>query len=259
MNRTGLHVILAVVLSSLAPLLLAKLSERSPTKPKTLSQPVPIKPGDDQTYRRMKSLVRITTTNPVRYLKARRSDNRGSESPAEFFQPVQEEPKEPIPRKSYEPQACDPEPSGTWDDTLRRLDGLTVRGMGLNQSQAEVEMLAYPQEVRDSPWGRSDERSRILRTTYSYGPYSVGFDRHGISGQVFGDGLERYGIPILARGDSGQDVERLLGLPSKAGVSRFRASLWTYDFDHCTLTVTFLKGRVHGFTLQARDFVVGCC
>ena len=86
-------------------------------------------------------------------------------------------------------------------------------------------------------------------------------------GAVVGDGLNRGGVPILARGDSGADVERLLGKPSYYGrpKSYGRDSgadycAWRYWFtDDSCLTIRFTDGLVQSFEWRAKNFSDSGC
>ncbi len=102
---------------------------------------------------------------------------------------------------------------------------------------------------------KSKERWRM--GDLGYDGFTVQLDFDEVVGGVWGNGLERYGTPILAVGDTGEDVERLLGRPCSAGQSHYGRgeAEWIFYYELFTLVVSFdLSGRVSGFFMRANDF-----
>jgi len=171
------------------------------------------------------------------------------------------------PRKKENPQ-----PSGVYEG-LRESRGLSVRGISLGMTQSETEALYPGPEVVDrieEYWGpgyRNEMRGGFGATWYRYSGFHASFDRDGVCGAVIGDGLERGGVPILARGDSGADVERLLGRPSVHGRPHCFGrddggdrSEWLYRFrDESVLTVRFSDGLLRSFEWRDAGFSDSGC
>jgi hypothetical protein len=178
----------------------------------------------------------------------------------------------PAPKPKIKPRKENPQPSGVYEG-LRESRGLSVRGIRLGMTQSETEALYPGPEVVDrieEYWGPGypdGARGRFGATWYRYSEFYASFDPDGVCGAVVGDGLNRGGVPILARGDSGADVERLLGKPSYYGrpKSYGRDSgadycAWRYWFtDDSCLTIRFTDGLVQSFEWRAKNFSDSGC
>lgn len=167
------------------------------------------------------------------------------------------------PRKKENPQ-----PSGVYEG-LRESRGLSVRGISLGMTQSETEALYPGPEVVDrieEYWGPgypNGARGRFGATWYRYSEFYASFDPDGVCGAVYGDGLNRGGVPILARGDSGTDVERLLGKPYLCQFKRYVRgddTEWLYRFnDESILVVHFAGGKVRSFEWRDAGFSDSGC
>lgn len=179
--------------------------------------------------------------------------------------------REPAPKQKITPQVPpkrepDPMPS-EFHSQKRELPELSIRGLSLGMTEAQtVERLGtgvVTNRCKDYWRGSPGRSARIGATWHRYGPYGGSYDLEGLCGAVHGDGLERYGVSILAVGDSGEDVERLLGAPSRADLSSYarwnHATIWSYNYQQATLTVEFLDGKVSSFSLQADNFSDSGC
>ena len=177
----------------------------------------------------------------------------------------------PTPQRKVEPRKENPQPSGVYEG-LRTNQGLSVRGISLGMTQSETEALYPGPEVVDrieEYWGPGyrNEFRRFGATWYKYSGFYASFDRERVCGAVVGDGLERRGVPILARGDTGADVERLLGRPSGYGrpKSYGRDSgadycAWSFWFtDDSYLTIRFTDGLVQSFEWRDAGFSDSGC
>lgn len=113
-----------------------------------------------------------------------------------------------------------------------------------------VGAISLPSVLREQDSG---SRDTLLITTAA-----------AICGAVYGNGLERRGVPILAKGDQPDDVERLLGQPSTAGTRKNHGRgpdpcVWLYSYPTFTLTIGFVDDRVAYFSLDMNDFVIPGC
>lgn len=177
--------------------------------------------------------------------------------------PVESETRKVEP-KFYPPN---PKPSGKFEGT-RVAEELSVRSLRLGMNQSEAQRLKPPTRIVDRlktywkyPPDQVDRRMGI--TWLEYGDHHASFNVDGVCGAVYGNGLERYGIPILAVGDSGEDVERLLGQPSQANPNHYsrgnKHTDWSYNYEGSSLAIHFTDGTVSGFTLQSDDFSDSGC
>jgi hypothetical protein len=182
---------------------------------------------------------------------------------------VTDERSEPAPSPTIQPRRKNPMPSGELEGQ-RPEPGLSIRGIRLGTTRSETEALYPGPEVVDrikDYWGPGyrNETRRFGATWYRYSGFHASFDREGVCGAVKGDGLERGGVPILARGDSGADVERLLGRPNYCqlyymGRMTTDDANWTYEFtDKSSLTVHFSDGVVYCFEWRDRNFSDSGC
>ena len=161
-----------------------------------------------------------------------------------------------------------PEPSYL-EKGERNLGELSVRELRLGMSFREARLQKGSGENVDrirTYWKKSAETTREFRygaTWLKFDRYYGSFDVDGTCGAVYGDGLERRGIPILACGDTGADVERLLGAPNGAahswGARDSRDATWSYNLDDSYLSVHFRDGVVSRFTLPERGFIDSGC
>lgn len=165
------------------------------------------------------------------------------------------------------PQAY-PVPTGVNKGVLQ-APGISIRGLRLGMTQSQTRALYPGPEVVDrikNYWGggyQKKTRDGIGATWYQYNGFFASYDRQGVCGAVTGDGLERQGVPILAKGDSGADVERLLGKPNAFRCTPYALSDamdWSYDLtDGSGLTVHFADGRVEEFEWRQSDFSDSGC
>lgn len=180
--------------------------------------------------------------------------------------PAEKERAKTSPTPTTPPQAY-PVPTGV-NKSVLQAPGLSIRGLRLGMTQSQTRALYPGPEVVDrikSYWGagyQKETRYRFGATWYQYNGFFASYDRHQMCGAVTGDGLERQGVPILAKGDSGADVERLLGKPMGYAPDSYArdGTHWGYEFaDHSYLVVQFSSGLVERFEWQQDGFSDSGC
>ena len=239
MGRSSSHLIAVLVL-------IAALSKLSQT-----DQAIPERP----TINSKESSVQVTRISEPPIEKQKRRVTERNKAAAR-------------PKKTTVHVRQNPLPSGTQESTIPN-QVLSIRNISLGMTQSSIRSIHPGPEVVDrikDYWGpgyRDEARMRFGATWYSYPTFHASFDREGICGAVIGDGLERNGIPILARGDSGKDVERLLGKPNGSYISPFgrgTGTEWSYHFtDKSDLIIQFTGGLIDRFEWRDRDFTDSGC
>lgn len=153
-----------------------------------------------------------------------------------------------------------PEPTQLTEVTRRDIP-FSIRGLSLGLSLAEIESLHGPGILEERTLSR-DREGRWDRFYLAYGQFSAFLDQEHLAGEAGGNGLERYGVPILAAGDTSSDVEELLGYPNHTYVPKYtrgQVQAWLYHYESFTLEVRFFEGRIQSFSLRAKDFQIATC
>ncbi len=256
MGRVSIH--LAIIVSLIA--LIAML--RQPLSEVTSPSPTPVPPTDQRASTTQFSYPIEPSWMSKNQVLVGREEIR--------TKVVTDERPERASSPTIEPRPKNPMPSGEFEGE-REEPGLSVRGIRLGTTQSETEALYPGPEVVDrikDYWGpgyRNETDYHFGAIWYRYSAFHASFNRKGVCGAVTGDGLERVGVPILARGDSGADVERLLGRPNSCDLYYGGGILtdnayWTYKFtDKSSLTIHFLHGVVKCFEWRAGSFSVSGC
>ncbi len=166
-------------------------------------------------------------------------------APRRYFKPtvsgtrpeaVRPKPVEQRPRPVFE---LSPKPSELQQDPRIEERALSIRDVSLEMGRGHPALRnpkrLQPTGIAPGRW-TGKERVATLRADY-YG-YDVLFDQNGAVCSVSGNGLERNSQPILKAGDTGSDVERLLGWPNSANRNRHLTE-WRYRYSGFTLVVKF--------------------
>lgn len=177
------------------------------------------------------------------------------------------QPEQPTPLRREAPKVR-PSPSGLYQGERTYTPRFTIRGIGLDYSLAEIqaghgrgELVDYVERYSGLQSGGDQ---RLAHWAVRYGDYSAACDRFERAGQIWGNGLERNGIAILAADDTPADVEELLGQPDTIDLSHYgNSTQWHYKYPGFTLVIDFGRPShgetIRSFKLEANDFAVPCC
>jgi hypothetical protein len=137
-----------------------------------------------------------------------------------------------------------------------------VRGLKLGSQLSDVIQRFGPPEHSHDYEQYSRQYKRAVTTNISFGTYSALFDRNQVMGAADGNGLERFGTPILACGDGPNDVFAVLGPPDSARYPLHGRTLeaeWHYIYEGFELTIRFLDGEVRQIHIREADFLDSLC
>ncbi len=200
----------------------------------------------------IRSVPEAKPAKPPRNFSVEPTPRRTHSKPEEASKPI----PDPLHVTHYSPK-----PARLQEGPRIQENGLTVRGLRLGTPLTEVrEQFGVPQRTRTEEIGKHYARART--TTLDYQGYFAMFDKQGVMGSAGGDGLERFGIPILASGDGPNEVFAVLGPPDRAGYPYFGRKTeaeWTYHYEGFELTIRFLNDEVTRFYISESDFRDSFC